>query len=442
MSQEPQRPAFLICTVGGSPQPIATALRELRPAVVWFLVSDGSNGESSRSQVESEEIDYDKQRGIRGPGLKVAEGCPATTKILQIPADDPDRAYGMCRSHLAEARRRYPDHRPIADYTGGTKSMTGALLMAALAQSGFEVQFMIGERPDLVQVRSGSERPHIMSADFIMAERDFPAAEQAVEAYDYAAAQLLLEELRQRLTQHGVKPPKAWSRRLEQALAFTGVMAQWDAFRHREAAQRAQAGESWLRGMLESSGHLRPLLALGEREKGKPSWEICGDLWLNALRRGERGRYDDAVARLYRLLEAVAQTHVLKRHGLETGRIPPTKIPESMRSRVAIKKDRKTGAEYAELGLNQAVELLRARNPDDVFVAAYTTGSGQQNHLQGPAWLSKRNRSILAHGFASVDQSDWDEARTWIETNLITFFHNPEFLQLPRKIPALQDTAV
>jgi hypothetical protein len=30
------RPVVLVCTVGGSPQPIATALRLLRPEVVWF----------------------------------------------------------------------------------------------------------------------------------------------------------------------------------------------------------------------------------------------------------------------------------------------------------------------------------------------------------------------------------------------------------------------
>jgi CRISPR-associated protein (TIGR02710 family) len=436
------RPVVLICTVGGSPQPIATALRELRPDAVWFLVSDGKAGESSLSQVESDEIDYDKARGIRGPGLRFVDGCPneeeaansspkrKKVNVVEIPADNPDAAYKSCRSLLAEVRRQHKDHRVITDYTGGTKSMSAALLMAAFAQPGVEVQFMVGERPDLNQVRSGSERPQLMPADFIVAERDFVAAEQAVAGYDYAAAEMLLWELRERLNTLATKPPKAFGRRLEEALRWTGVMAHWDAFAHREAAQRARGP---VREMLEASGHLEPLLALSGREKGRPGWDICADLWLNALRRGERGRYDDAVARLYRLVEAAAQVQLWVRHGLESGCIAPEQIPDHMRPGVYVKTDPKTGTEYAQLGLDSALAFLRHRDANDDFVAAWG---------QGPAWLAKRNNSILAHGFVRVDQEAWEEAKTWVEAHVLEFFRGTAFQQLPREIPHLQDRDV
>jgi CRISPR-associated protein (TIGR02710 family) len=427
------RPVFLICTVGGSPQPITTALRLLRPDVVWFLVSDGKAGESSRSQVESEEIDYDKPCGWRGPGLKFAPGCPAATHIVLIPADDPDRAYALCRSCLAQVRRRYPGHRLIVDYTGGTKSMTGALLMAAFAQPSVEVQFMVGDRPDLDRVKSGSEQPQRMSADFIMAERDFAAAEQAVNGYDYAAANALLHDLRNRLQKVSVKPPTAWSRRLEQTLTWTGVMSHWDAFGHREAAR--WACEPAVKSMMEASGHLAPLLALARRERGRPGWDLCADLWLNAQRRGKRGRYDDAVARLYRLLEAAAQAQLWGRHGLESGRIAPSELPNSMRSSVYMKKDLKNGASYAQLALKQTMQLLRERDPHDDFVAAYESGNAVQNRLHGPPWLIKRDHSILAHGFVSVDETAWGEAKSWVEANLLPLFRQDIFPQLPREIP-------
>jgi CRISPR-associated protein (TIGR02710 family) len=438
-TEQPERPVLLVCTVGGSPQPIATALRELRPDVVWFLVSDGKSGEGSRPQVEDEQIEYDKLRGVRGPGLKYAEGCPPTTKVLPIPADDPDRAYALCRAHLAAARSAYPGHHLIADYTGGTKSMTGALLMAAFAERGVEVQFMLGERRDLVQVKSGSEQPHRMAADFIMAEREFVAAEQAVDAYDYAAARRLLHELRGRLQRAGAKMPTSFRRRLEQALTWAGAMAQWDTFRHREAAQRAR-GSPWLERALETSQHLEALLALGERDQGKPGWDICADLWLNARRRGERGRYDDAIARLYRLLEAAAQAHILARYKLETGRLALTELPDSIRSSVFMKTDPKTGEPYAQLGLDHAMKFLLARDPNDEFVAAYARGGAGEH--RGPHWLVKRNHSILAHGFVSVDQPAWEEAKVWIEMHLLGFCGGAMFPQLPRQIPPLQSVAV
>ena len=413
VEERDDRPVVLICTVGGSPQPIATALRLLRPKVVLFLVSDGRANESSRSQVDSTKIEYDRASGVYGPGLKFAEGCPATVDILPLPADDPDRTYALCRSHLANARRQYAGHRLIADYTGGTKSMSAALLMAAFGQPGVEVQFMLGERPDLVQVKSGSEQPQRMATDFIMAERDFAAAERAVDGYDYAAAQLLLQALRDRLRNVETKPPKAFRRRLDRALVWTGVMSDWDAFRHREATERA-CREAWLREELEQSGHLETLVALGRREK-QAEWVACADLWLNALRRGEQGRYDDAVARLYRLLEAVAQAQLWGRYRLETGRIAPAELPGSMRASVFVRKDPENGMEFAQLALHQTVQLLHARDPHDEFAGAYAGGGASDNGLEGPRWLARRNNSILAHGFVSIDRHAWGEARSWIE---------------------------
>jgi len=434
VSEQENPPVFLICTVGGSPQPIATALRELRPDVVWFLVSDGKTGESSRAQVERREIEYNRSAGAFGPGLKFAHGCPAESRVFEVPADDPDGAYKVCRSVLAQARRRYADHRLIADYTGGTKSMTGALLMAAFAQPGVEVQFMVGERSDLVQVKPGSEKPQIMAADFLMAERDFAAAEQAVDGYDYAAAHRLLNELRNRLAGVGAKPPGPWRRRLEQAVAWTGTIALWDAFDHRKAAQRIRQGDSWLRAALVETEHLPALLALGQSEKRTPGWHVCADLWLNAIGRGERGRYDDAVARLYRLTEATAQVQLWSRYGLETGRIAPSEIPESL-GPVYVKTDPKSGARYAQLGLEQTVTLLRHRDPDDPLVAVYAGDDGSH----GPPWLPKRNNSILAHGFASIDGKAWEEARNWVETHLTPFFVSAAFPQFPRRIPEIAE---
>jgi CRISPR-associated protein (TIGR02710 family) len=186
--------------------------------------------------------------------------------------------------------------------------------------------------------------------------------------------------------------------------------------------------------MLEASGHLTPLLMLGDRERGKPGWDVCADLWRNALRRGDRGRYDDAVARLYRLLEAVAQAQLWAKYRLESGRVAPSDLPDSMRTRALVKEDAKTGLPYAQLALHQTVELLRERDRNDPFVSAYAVGDTSH----GPPWLGARNRSILAHGFARVTADDWSAACGWVQANLIPFFEKRLFPQLPNVIPLLQ----
>jgi CRISPR-associated protein (TIGR02710 family) len=216
---------------------------------------------------------------------------------------------------------------------------------------------------------------------------------------------------------------------------WTGTLALWDAFDHRQAALRVRKGGPALRAMLEATGHLTALDALAEGRKDRPGWDICADLWLNALRRGERGRYDDAIARLYRLLEAAAQAQLWSRYQLESGKIPPSALPVEMRSAI-VKTDPKTGAQYALLGLNQTVELLRSRDRDDPLAAVYYQGDG----AFGPPWLVTRNNSILAHGFVSIDVRTWEEARSWVDTRLAGLF--PVFAQLPRQIPEPESAAV
>ena len=125
---------------------------------------------------------------------------------------------------------------------------------------GFEVQFMRGERPDLHQVSPGSEKPHIMPADFVQAERDFAAAEQAVAGYDYAAAELLLRELRERLNKLATKPPKAFRHRLEKALGWTGVMANMGYRPARVFALASALGE-FAGGLLFALGLITPIAA-------------------------------------------------------------------------------------------------------------------------------------------------------------------------------------
>jgi len=433
---EASAPVCLICTVGGSPQPIATAIELIRPAAVWFLVSDPKTGESSRGQVEEREIVYDQRTGAVGRGLGFVDGCPPAVTIRELPADDPDRGYALCRSWLAEARMRYPDHRFIADYTGGTKSMTGALLMAAFAERDVEVQFMAGARPDLAQVRSGSERPKRMAADFILAERDFASAQDAVGGYDYAAATQILDNLDRRISRLSAKPPQQWRKKLSQSRRWAGVMARWDAFEHGKAADTACNSGDALSRALEESGHLTPLVQLGHREKGKPGWDVCADLWLNALRRGGRGRYDDAVARLYRLTEAAVQARLWTCYRLESERIPSEAVPEGLIRDARWKTDWKTGARYVELGLFQTVEFLRAKDPRDPFVLAFAGESASGEPIKGPKWLAKRNRSILAHGFTCVGEQDWCEARRWCEEAIVPFFpKEARFEQLPRELP-------
>ena len=90
--------------------------------------------------------------------------------------------------------------------------------------------------------------------------------------------------------------------------------------------------------------------------------------------------------------------------------------------------------EFAQLALHQTVQLLHARDPHDEFARTYAGGCASENGLKGPPWLARRNNSILAHGFVSIDRHAWAEAKSWVDFHVKSFFRTAEFPQLPRQI--------
>ena len=130
------------------------------------------------------------------------------------------------------------------------------------------------------------------------------------------------------------------------------------------------------------------------------------DLWLNAKRRAARGRYDDAVARIYRLIEWTAQWQLKSNLGVDTSDLSPSMVPAGVEPTFG--QDGKI-----RVGLWRAWQVVHEgiAGPAADFVAGH--GASLKNLLQ------KRNRSILAHGFDPVNREDWQEVRSWTEDRFL-----------------------
>ena len=116
------------------------------------------------------------------------------------------------------------------------------------------------------------------------------------------------------------------------------------------------------------------------------------DLLCNARRRKAEGRYDDAVARLYRAVEALAQDQLRREHGIaDTGKVPLDRVPLSLRARYP------ADAAELKLGLQEAYLLLSELGDP---LGQRFAGLGWHEPKHSP--LTARNQSILAHGFAPV----------------------------------------
>ncbi|MBW4597846.1 MAG: hypothetical protein KME46_34315 [Brasilonema angustatum HA4187-MV1] len=161
-------PKILLVTVGGSFQPIITAIRSLQPDRVIFIASDGEKG--SKSQVIGEGTPCEVRRGAEvierlpniptqvelGDSFAAASADRFQPKRDLILVQNPDdlsecypKIYVFIRNLQQEA-----SHEIMADYTGGTKTLSAALVMAAV-DCGISLYLTIAARDNLVKVERG-----------------------------------------------------------------------------------------------------------------------------------------------------------------------------------------------------------------------------------------------------------------------------------------------
>jgi CRISPR-associated protein (TIGR02710 family) len=163
-----------------------------------------------------------------------------------------------------------------------------------------------------------------------------------------------------------------------------------------------QAAENldYLRSLKEATGDFKNLCDL-----------TAEDLLSNAIRRSEEGKYDDAVARLYRCLEMIGQIEFQKQFGCGTSRVDPEVLPQSIRAEYCHKhgfKDDKDGKEYLRLGLDAAFNALAE--------AGNEIGRNyKKNYERIRSVLQTRNQSILAHGQQPVEEKTFEKMRKIVE---------------------------
>lgn len=143
----------------------------------------------------------------------------------------------------------------------------------------------------------------------------------------------------------------------------------WDRFQHREAKEKLYKSRDTLM-VYSSASHrnednalvAKVLTNLEFLERflsiEKPSVLYFYDLLANAKRRADLERkFDDAVARLYRAIETLAQAR-LKERGIETSDIKVYQIPESVRQEY-VSKYRDAKDLKIRIPLLVALRLLR-----------------------------------------------------------------------------------
>ena len=393
---------ILICTVGGSHQPIVTAISELQPEQVIFICTDK---DPATGQPGSEKQITGKGNCIKAkfsdendnlPNIPTQTGLAADQyQVYLTPSDDLDGIYQTCVDAIQQAYSQFPKAMISADYTGGTKSMSAGLAMAAMEFPNVQLQLVTGARKDLQKVHDGQYAATANSQQ-IRYQRQIAPYQQAWQRYAYAEAQAGISQ---------IKPPTSIAIRgqYNQFKDLSKAFAEWDNFNHREAREILGIYAPKLPENYKT--YLAIAQRLNDTNPQKREAARLWDLYLNAQRRAVQGRYDDAVARVYRLIEWTAQWLLESQCNIKTADVALDQIPEG------VHLSQNKGQWQA--GLFTAWQLVSLKTQG----AAAEFFTSQQDHLNN--YLQIRNFSILAHGFEPVSTENWQAFQSWLEQQFV-----------------------
>ncbi|GIW74400.1 MAG: TIGR02710 family CRISPR-associated protein [Phycisphaerales bacterium] len=390
---------LLICSVGGTPDPIVKSLLRWKPARLVFLPS-----EQTRSHVDVALRAYAEASGqVLSPGqYEVRPVADAEDLIGCV------NAFRMLDGDVAEwVGRGRDDYSVAVDFTAGTKCITAALALVA-RRWPCEFSYVGGQRrtkEGVGVVETGTER--VVHSANPWDALGYQAVEDAVAVFNhggYAAAAHLLDGPVRSAEDLGVR------RELSTLKAVIDAYAAWDRFDHKKAARHfydALKNRNDLAAIFPREGnslilrlerHFEQTKTLAKKEQ--PDTEWVKDLVHNARRRAGERRFDDAVARLYRACEALGQIRLRTAYGIsDTANVPinqlPIELQEEWRSRAR--------GDKLKLGLHDAFALLEKLGDDLGYCFKKLFRDSSQSAFR------VRNQSILAHGFIPVSENGYKQ---------------------------------
>ena len=403
-------PNVLFITVGGSPQPIITAIKSLKPDQVIFICSSGPKG--SESQI----IGLGTPCEIR-QGNEVIEKLPNIPTQLELgdkfqPArdlivldnlDDVGSSYQAILKKMQQWQQENPQGKILADYTGGTKTMSLALGMAAVDMQAQVYVTTSSTRENLLRVERGENTERATISAVIIQQKLLKQLPILFEQYNYPA---IITELNSLLHQYEL--PTQTRQELRTILDFAKALEAWDRFDHNGAwpgirsvmKQYPDLGK-FLKRVISSRGSIDPDFDASHGTFGH-GYEIVEDLLLNANRRASQNRFDDAVGRLYRALELLGQIYLKQTYNIQTGDVDLSLLPVPIKANYERKKSKATSK--IQIALRESYKLLTELNPDDPLGQLYQS---QEQLLLDV--LQVRNYSLFAHGFRPIDQASYQQ---------------------------------
>lgn len=383
----------MVVSVGGTPSPVIFSLNHSKPDYICFFVS-----KQSRNMLAEEIL----------PKLNFQPRL--YDYIVTSNADLLSECYSALAKKLPEVMEKWDiaSEQICVDYTGGTKTMSAALVLATIEQSCFFSYVGGDERSKggLGVVLDGKEKMYFLDNPWdqiALAEKKEVAI--LFNKARYASAAEVLERCISKVS----KEQKPFFQALQDMIKGYDF---WDRFQHEESKKYLFRSQNLLLALSSEKKELKSLVNQMEENlsflqnlltANKPYIFYFWDLLGNAKRRADlEHKFDDALARLYRALEVLGQLELKEKFEIETSNIKETSIPERIKEEFIIKyKDKNDGK--IKIPLYASFKLLDELDNDlgKEFIQAY------EKEIR--PILEQRNSSILAHGFKPIKKETFEK---------------------------------
>lgn len=325
----------------------------------------------------------EESRNITFPEvMKYAKNLPEHEFIIldKEEKDDVEKVYKKVKEKIEEFVKG--NFEIVVDFTSGTKAMSAGAVLAGIETLG-NLKYITGEREKGIVVK-GTERAIEMSPVFHIFGRQEKLVKNLFNLYQFDACVRVLESLK-KLT---VKSELV--NKIEDYEILAKAYSAWDKFDH-EGALNILRGLK--RDFIDVSNNKKFLNLLIKAERREEY--LIPDLINNVERRMEEGKYDDAVARLYRCIEMIAQYRLKEKYEIDSSDVDTWRLKADLglEEKIVEKYEKKRDNDKIKLALNEDLELLKDLGDE--------LGKLKDDKLLQDL-LSKRNYSILAHGIQPI----------------------------------------
>jgi CRISPR-associated protein (TIGR02710 family) len=312
---------------------------------------------------------------------------PDNEPVLIKDMNDVNSIYQEITEKIKELKSRKYD--VVIDFTSGTKAMSASAVLAATSEAVM-LSYVSGKRIG-GKVVKGEEQ--VLSYSPVKGIVDFQEKilKELFNTYQYESCLEIIRRIGEMTSDPDVVEKLSRYRQLAEGYSL------WDKFEHKKALEMLRTFDNSLVNIEENK---RTMFSMEEGGYKDYRLLIC-DLMNNAKRRGEEGKYDDAVARLYRITELIAQSVLRTKYEITSSDVDVWQLKSlDIMEKNTVEKYEKLRDEKGtiKLPLKKDFELLNDLG-DEIgkkFLA--------DNRMKD--MLAKRNNSILAHDLVPVAKED------------------------------------